>query len=130
VVREWLSRCNGTLMKHTGDGILAAFPSVQSALDCAVAMQRAFARHTRRHPRRPLKVRIGINVGEPLAENGDLFGTAVNTAARVCAHAKGGEILVTEAVYRLAARISDRCRARGRVTLRGLRSPIRLFEVA
>jgi class 3 adenylate cyclase/tetratricopeptide (TPR) repeat protein len=130
VVREWLGRCDGTLMKHTGDGILAAFPSVHSALDCAVAMQRAFARHTRRNPRRPLQVRIGINVGEPLAENGDLFGTAVNTAARVCARAKGGETLITEAVYRLADRMSDRCRPRGRVTLRGLRSPIRLFQVA
>jgi class 3 adenylate cyclase len=130
VVREWLDRCNGTLMKHTGDGILAAFPSVQSALDCALAMQRAFARHTRRHPRRPLQVRIGINVGEPLAENGDLFGTAVNTAARVCARAKGGEILITEDVYRLANTMTARCRARGRVTLRGLRAPIRLFEVA
>jgi class 3 adenylate cyclase len=130
VVREWLGRCNGTLMKHTGDGILAAFPSVQSALDCAVAMQQAFARHTRRNPRRPLQVRIGINVGAPLAENGDLFGTAVNTAARVCARAKGGEILITEAVYRLGDRMSERCRTRGRVTLRGLRSPIRLFQVA
>jgi class 3 adenylate cyclase/tetratricopeptide (TPR) repeat protein len=130
VVREWLARCDGTLMKHTGDGMLAAFPSVQSALDCAVAIQRAFERHTRRHPRRPLQVRIGINVGEPLAEDGDLFGTAVNTAARVCARAKGGEILVTEAVYRLADALTDRCRARGRVTLRGLRSPIRLFQVA
>ena len=130
VVREWLGRYNGTQMKHTGDGILAAFPSVQSALDCAVAIQGAFARHTRRHPRRPLKVRIGINVGEPLAENGDLFGTAVNTAARVCARAKGGEILFTEGVHGLADGMRDRCRPLGRVTLRGLRSPIRLFRVA
>jgi class 3 adenylate cyclase len=130
VVRDWLARCNGTWMKHTGDGILAAFPAVPSALDCAVAIQRAFARHTRRHPHRPLRVRVGINVGQPLAANGDLFGTAVNTAARVCARAKGGEILVTQAVHRLAEGGDFRFRARGRVTLRGLRSPTRVYAVA
>lgn len=130
VVREWVARCDGTIMKHTGDGILGAFPSVDAALDCARAIQRAFARHTQRNPRRPLRVRIGINVGVTLADSGDLFGTAVNTAARVCARAKGGEILITEAVYDLADRTAGRCRARGRVTLRGLRTPIRLYEVA
>jgi class 3 adenylate cyclase len=130
VAREWLGKYDGRQMKHTGDGILAAFSSVQSAIDCAVAMQRAFAQHTRRNPRRPLKVRIGINVGAPLAEDGDLFGTAVNIAARVCARAKGGEILITDGVYRLADAMAGRCRPVGRVKLRGLRSPTLLFQVA
>jgi class 3 adenylate cyclase len=129
VVRDWVGRCSGTLMKHTGDGILAAFASVASSLDCAVALQRAFTQYTRRHPKRPLHVRIGINVGEPLAEDGDLFGTAVNTAARVCARARGGEILVTDAVHRLAELASFQFQPRGRVTLRGIRSSVRLFEV-
>jgi class 3 adenylate cyclase len=130
VVRDWLARCNGTLMKHTGDGVEAAFPSVRAALDCAVAMQRAFARQTRRHPDRPLRVRIGINVGEPLAEEGDLFGTAVNIAARVCGRAKGGQILVTQAVRQLTVGPNFQFRPRGAATLRGLRKPLWLFEVA
>lgn len=130
VVRDWLARCNGTLMKHTGDGVEAAFPSVGAAIDCAVAMQRAFARQTRRQPDRPLRVRIGINVGEPLAEEGDLFGTAVNIAARVCGRAKGGQILVTQAVRQLARGPDFQFRPRGAATLRGLRKPLWLFEVA
>jgi class 3 adenylate cyclase len=130
VVRDWLARCDGTLMKHTGDGVEAAFRSVSSAIDCAIAIQRALARHTRRHPDRPLRVRIGINVGEPLAEDGDLFGSAVNTAARVCARAKGGEILVTQAVRQLADGHDTRFRARGIATLRGVRSRVHLFAVA
>ena len=74
-------------------------------------------------------MRIGINVGEPLAEEGDLFGTAVNVAARVCARAKGGEILVTEAARDLVEGSAIRFRARGLATLRGLRTPVRLFQV-
>ena len=129
IVREAIRRCEGTLMKHTGDGVEAAYPSVAAAVDSAIAMQQAIARHRRRYPGRAFRVRIGINVGEPLAEDGDLFGTAVNVAARVCARAKGGEILVTQAVRQLMTEPRVRIRSRGRVTLRGLRSPVQLFQV-
>jgi class 3 adenylate cyclase len=129
IVREATRRCEGTVMKHTGDGASAAFPSVVAAVESAIAMQRAFARHTRRHPTRALRVRIGINVGEPLAEDGDLFGTAVNVAARVCARAKGGQILMTQAARQLVDAPGIRVRARGRATLRGLRSPVQLFQI-
>jgi adenylate cyclase len=92
-------------------------------------MQQGFARHSRRHPARALRVRIGINVGEPLAEDGDLFGAAMNVAARVCARAKGGEILVTHAARQLAGETAARFRARGRVRLRGVRAPVELLQV-
>jgi class 3 adenylate cyclase len=129
IVRDAIRRSDGTVMKHTGDGVEAAFPSVAAAVESAIAMQQEFARHRRRHPARAFRVRIGINVGEPLAEDGDLFGTAVNVAARVCARAKGGEILVTHAVRKLLGEPGPRVLARGRVTLRGLRSPVRLFQI-
>jgi len=129
VVRDVMRRCEGTLMKHTGDGMEAAFPTVTAAVEAAVRMQQGFTRYTRRNPTRALRVRIGINVGEPLAEDGDLFGTAVNMAARVCARAKGGEVLLTEAARELVGESKIRFRARGRATLRGLRSPVRLFQV-
>lgn len=129
IVHDVLRRCGGTMMKHTGDGIEAAFPTVAIAAEAAVRMQQGFARYSRRNPTRVLRVRIGINVGEPLAEAGDLFGTAVNLAARVCGRAKGGEILVTEAARQLVEGPAIRFRTRGRATLRGLRTPVRLFQV-
>ena len=129
VVRDALRRGEGTVMKHTGDGVEVAFPSVAAAITAAVRMQRGFTRHGRRNPARRFRVRIGINVGEPLAEDGDLFGTAVNLAARVCARAKGGEILVTDAARRLLESPGVRLRARGRATMRGLRSKVELFQV-
>lgn len=129
IVGDVLRGCDGTLMKHTGDGIEAAFPTVTTAVEAAVRMQQGFARHSRRNPGRVLRVRIGINVGEPLAEAGDLFGTAINVAARVCARAKGGEILVTEAARQLVDVPGIGFRARGRATLRGIRTPMRLFQI-
>ncbi len=66
-----------------GDGFMASFSSATKALECAVAMQRAFAKHNE-SAEEPIKVRIGLNAGEPIAEEEDLFGTAVNLAARVC----------------------------------------------
>jgi adenylate cyclase len=129
IVRDVLRRCEGTMMKHTGDGIEAAFPTVAVAAEAAVHMQQGFARYSRRNPTRVLRVRIGINVGEPLAEAGDLFGMAINLAARVCARAKGGEVLMTEAARALVDTPAIRFRPRGRATLRGLRSPVRLFQV-
>jgi adenylate cyclase len=116
-------------MKHTGDGAEVAFPSVAAAAAAAVRMQKGFARHSRDDPARGLRVRIGINVGEPLAEDGDLFGSAVNLAARVCDRAKGGEILVTDAARRLVDSPEIRFRARGRARLRGIRAPVELFQI-
>lgn len=129
VVRDVLRRGEGTLMKHTGDGAEVAFSSVEAACKAAVRMQKGFARHSRRNPERAIRVRIGINVGEPLAENGDLFGSAVNVAARVCARAKGGEILLTDHARRLVDSAGLCFRTRGTATLRGVRTPVELYQI-
>jgi hypothetical protein len=76
IVREALGRHNGTEVKHTGDGIMASFATASSALDCAVAIQRSVAAHIAAEPDSPLGVYIGLNAGEPIAEDQDLFGGA------------------------------------------------------
>ncbi len=63
--------------------------SVTKALECAISMQRAFAEHNEA-AEEPIRVRIGLNAGEPIAEDDDLFGTAVNLAARICSQAEAG----------------------------------------
>jgi hypothetical protein len=81
---------------------MASFASASQALKCAVAMQRAFAEYNQTADE-PILVRMGLNAGEPIAEAEDLFGTAVNLAARIAAQAAGGQIIVSSVVRELAA---------------------------
>ncbi len=130
IVRRELGRHGGTEIKHTGDGFLAKFTSAVAAIDAAIAMQRAFAAHTVRHPDRPISVRMGFDAGEPMAEEGDLFGSTVNAAARICERAEAGHILVSEVVRHLCAGKDVRFVDRGRSTLPGFeKRRFRLFEV-
>ncbi|MDP2675832.1 MAG: adenylate/guanylate cyclase domain-containing protein [Dehalococcoidia bacterium] len=83
IVREALKAHDGSEIKHTGDGVMASFSTASKALDCAVAVQRAFASRNDANPQEAIRVRVGLNVGEPVAEEHDLFGTAVQMAARI-----------------------------------------------
>ncbi len=102
IVRDALGRTGGREVKHTGDGIMASFASVQSALRCAVDVQRGFAEHAARDPEAAMRVRIGMSAGEPVAQDGDLFGAAVQLAARLCARAAPGGVLVSGVVRDLS----------------------------
>lgn len=98
LIRDALRAHSGSEVKHTGDGFMLSFRSAESALNCAIAIQRSFAQHRRSHPADELHVRIGMSCGEPVEENNDLFGAAVQTAARVCGCCQPDEILVDTAV--------------------------------
>jgi len=137
IVRECLRAHGGSEVKTMGDGFMASFGSATKALECAVAIQRAivdWAAGVGAHHDAPLRVRIGLNAGEPIAEDdpdgrGDLFGTAVIRAARIAALAQGGEILVANVVRELAEGKGFLFGDRGEVALRGFDDPVRLFEV-
>ncbi len=92
-------------------------------------MQRAFAEHNE-SAEEPIRVRIGLNAGEPIAEDDDLYGTAVNLAARITAQVKGGEILASEAVRQIVAGKKFLFSDRGETALRGFEDPVRLYEVS
>jgi class 3 adenylate cyclase len=129
IVRDALKACSGSEIKHTGDGIMASFPSASRALECAIGIQRAVAAQVGEHPEMPLRVRIGLNAGEPVAEEQDLFGTAVQLARRVCDHAEPGQILVSDVVRQLAMGKGFLFSDHGDVGLRGFEDPVRLYEV-
>ncbi len=95
IVRDALREHGGQEIKAMGDGFMACFPLASGALQCAIGMQRAFAARGEEHPETPLRLRVGMNAGEPIAEDEDLFGTAVNLAARIARQAQGGEILAS-----------------------------------
>ena len=128
ITREALKEHGGSEVKTMGDGFMASFSSATKALECAIATQRAFAEHND-SAEEPIQVRIGLNAGEPIAEEDDLFGTAVITAARICAKAEGGEILTSDTVRQIVAGKVFLFSDRGDVALRGFEEPVRLYEV-
>jgi class 3 adenylate cyclase/pimeloyl-ACP methyl ester carboxylesterase len=128
IVREALQAHGGAEVKAMGDGFMASFSSATRALECAIAMQKAFAEHSE-SAEEPIRVRVGLNAGEPIAEEKDLFGTAVIVAARIAARAEGGEILASDVVRQLVAGKGFLFSDRGDVALRGFEEPVRLYEV-
>ncbi len=128
VVLDALRIHGGMDVKTLGDGFMASFSSAIRALECAIAMQRAFAEHNQT-AEEPIRVRIGLNAGEPISEEKELFGTAVNLAARIAAAAQGGEILASDVVRQLVAGKGFLFRDRGEVALRGFEDPVRIYEV-
>jgi class 3 adenylate cyclase len=128
IVREALQTHGGAEVKTMGDGFMASFASATRALECAIAMQRAFAEYNET-AQEPIRMRIGLNAGEPIAEEKDLFGTAVNMAARIAAKAEGGEILASDVVRQLVAGKGFLFGDRGEVELRGFEEAVRLYEV-
>ena len=128
MVREALTAHSGSEVKTMGDGFMASFSSATKALECAIAMQRAFAEHNESADE-PIQVRVGLNAGEPIAEDDDLFGTAVNLAARICAHAEAGQILAPIVVRELAAGKQFMFADLGETELRGFEDPVRLYEL-
>jgi class 3 adenylate cyclase len=129
IVRDALDGHDGSEIKHTGDGIMASFSSASSAIGGAVTIQRTLADHNSSNPETPIRVRIGLNAGEPVAEGEDLFGTAVQLAARIAAKAEPGQILVSDVVRQLAAGKGLLFSDQGDVALRGFEDPVRLYEI-
>ncbi len=128
IVRGALAVGGGSEVKHTGDGLMAAFQSVVGAIESAVEIQRRLAQ---RDPvaGAPVRVRIGMAAGEPVTERNDLFGAAVQLASRLCARADPGSILVSSAIHDLAIGKGFTFRSRGRLRLKGFESPMLAFEV-
>ena len=129
IVRGALSANGGKEIKHTGDGIMASFTTASSALECAIAIQRGVAAHVEEHPDSPLGLYIGLNAGEPIAEEQDLFGTSVDLAARICDHAEPGQILAADVVRQLVAGKDFLFADLGETELRGFEDPVKLWEV-
>jgi len=123
-VRRALGLHAGMEIKHTGDGIMASFASASRALECAVEIQTALAAR----PELP-RVRIGLNTGEPIAEDGDLFGTTVQLARRICDHAEPGEVLVSDVVRQLAAGKGFLFADAGVAALKGFDEPIQSYAL-
>jgi class 3 adenylate cyclase len=125
IVRDALSASGGREIKHTGDGIMASFVSAAAAVRCAIKIQRELDKHAQASPKCCLKVRVGAAVGEPVEQHNDLFGSTVQLAARLCAHAQPEQILVSNAIAELCLGKGLLFEDVGEVTLKGFGSPVR-----
>jgi class 3 adenylate cyclase len=128
ITRATLREYGGAEVKAMGDGFMASFGSVTRALECSVALQRAFAARNESSSE-PLHVRIGLNAGEPIGEDGDLFGATVILASRIASMAGGGEILIPEPVRHLLSGKPFLFSARGEFVPKGFDEAVRLYEV-
>lgn len=128
IVRAALHTQAGREVKHTGDGIMASFTSVSAAVESAIDIQCSL-RQRNEGAERPIHVRVGISVGEPVAEGGDLFGAAVQLSARLCAVASPGCIAVSTAVRELCVGKRFGFDSKGPLDLKGFAEPVPVFEV-
>ncbi len=130
IIRDQLGRYDGVEVKNYGDGFMIAFPSARKALQCAADIQRAFQAHSAERPDDPVRVRMGLNSGEPIKDGEDFIGRTVNLAARIADCARGGEIWVSDTVKSLVGSMRglqfiDRSSHR----LQGFSEPQHLYEV-
>ena len=131
VVDPAIAKCRGRLIKTTGDGMLVEFQSVTDALSCAVDFQERMARRNRDMPAaRALLYRIGLNLGDVIVEDGDIFGDGVNVAARLEAMAEPGGICISAAVR---DQVGDRLKLAyadlGEQQVKNITRPIRAYRV-
>lgn len=127
VVRSALDDWGGREVKHTGDGVLASFASVSRAVEASIAIQRRSAAADTDGP--ALAIKIGLSAGEPVEDANDLFGASVNLAARICAHARGGQTLVAGTVRDLTIGKDLRFLPQGAIALKGFPDAVDLYEV-
>jgi len=128
IARDAVEAHGGRQVKHTGDGIMASFWSAAGAVRSAMDIQRGFAAYNRDHGV-PIRVRIGATSGEPVQEQDDLFGAAVQLAARICAYAGAEKIVVSNVVAELCLGKGLSFVDLGYVSLKGFDQPIRMHEV-
>ena len=129
MLRATIQRHAGCEVAHTGDGMIAAYRSVRAALSSAQEFRTQLAHYSREHSDAPLRARIGIHAGEPLPEDGRLFGLSLNIAVRVCEGAKPEQILVTEVVRQLALGTTFTFEALEASSLKGITSQLQLHEL-
>ena len=127
IIRRSLEQHGGGEVKHLGDGIMASFRDVPASVACALKIQDEFTAYNRSSAT-PIRVRIGIHAGEPVEDSDDLFGTAVQMAARICDIAQANAVLVSAAVRDACGGASVCFEPSGSERLKGFAQPIALFS--
>src|SRR6186997_2547499 len=131
LVNPKISEHNGRIVKLTGDGMLIEFPSVVSAVACAVDIQSAMRTRNATEPAARIEFRIGVNLGDIIVEDGDIFGDGVNVAARLEGIAPIGGIAVSQSVRdHVGKRLDLTFEDMGERRLKNIEAPIRVYSIS
>src|SRR6185503_5278539 len=130
IVDDLIIRAHGQIFGTAGDSVLAEFPSVVDAYSCAVAIQQSLSRANAALPEEHrMLLRIGINVGDVMMKDGDIFGDGVNIAARVEALTEPGGVCVTRGVRdHLRDRLETAFEDLGEHQVKNIPRPVRVFR--
>jgi adenylate cyclase len=120
----------GTVLRYAGDAILAEFPSVVSAVETAVGIQKELGSRNADVPEdSKLQIRIGLNIGEVMEDRGEIFGDGVNQAARLEAAAEPGGICISAAVHeQVRGRVDIAFTDGGTQAFKNIENPVRIFH--
>jgi class 3 adenylate cyclase len=127
IIRRCLEHYGGSEVKHLGDGIMASFADAPTSVACAIKIQEDLASYNESSVM-PIHVRIGVHAGEPVEEGGDLFGSAVQMAARICKIAQADAILVSREVRDACTDVDLGFEPTGSEILKGFSEPVQLFS--
>jgi len=131
LVNPKITEHRGRIVKNTGDGFLAEFASVVAAVRCAVEVQRGMAeRNAGAPPEKRIEFRVGINLGDVIAEEEDIFGDGVNVAARLEALAEPGGICLSRVVRdQVRDRLDLAFADMGEQSVKNIARPVRVYRV-
>jgi TolB-like protein/class 3 adenylate cyclase/Tfp pilus assembly protein PilF len=131
LVNPKIAEHRGRVVKNTGDGFLAEFQSVLDAVRCAVEMQRGMPeRNAATPPDKRIEFRVGINLGDVIAEANDIYGDGVNVAARLEALAEPGGICISRVVRdQIRDKLPYPFADRGEQTVKNIARPVRVFAL-
>lgn len=130
IAEEVVAGREGTVVELRGDEALAVFPTPHQAIYAAVELQHRFEKHTEIDPTLPLKVGMGIDIGEAVPVKGGYRGLALNLAARLCSLSGPGEVYGSEMLVELAPKLEGLAYVeRGRVRLKGFPDTIRVIQI-
>ena len=122
----------GRIVKTTGDGLLVEFASVVDAVRCAVEVQRGMAERNAHVPaEKRIEFRIGINLGDVILDEGDIYGDGVNIAARLEAFAEPGEICVSRVVRdQVRDRLEVSFEDAGEQRVKNIARPVHVYRIS
>ncbi len=130
LLRPLFAMHQGREVKSTGDGFLVEFESALKAVQCAVNLQRRIFERNSEGGQKPIRIRVGVHLGDVVEAGDDILGDAVNVAARIEPLAEPGGICVSGAVYeQVHAKVTDRFEKLEARTLKGLAAPIEVYRV-
>jgi adenylate cyclase len=130
VVRPIVALHQGREIKSTGDGFLVEFDSALKAVQCAVNIQRRLYERNAEGGLDPIRIRIGVHLGDVVQNGSDILGDAVNIAARIEPLAEAGGVCVSGAVYeQVRTKVHDKFSKVPSGQLKGLQSPIDVYRV-